>query len=48
MEKPNGRISIYDNRTKPAKTKSISINIPKGMTVQDIQKSVEKCLFGKC
>ncbi len=45
FEKANGKISIFDLREKPAKTKTISINIPENMSVEDIKKEVEACLF---
>ncbi len=47
VEKANGKISIYDYRNKPAKTKTLSINIPKDMNVEEIKKKIEECLFNK-
>ncbi|MBS3087011.1 hypothetical protein J4226_00265 [Candidatus Pacearchaeota archaeon] len=45
FQKANGKISIFDMREKPAKTKTISINIPDNMKVEDIKRDIEKCLF---
>lgn len=45
FQKANGKISIFDMRTKPAKTKTISINIPESINVEDIKKEIEACLF---